>query len=113
MTNFHPHPTNIFLIPQQIALFAPHPSLSSFSLPHLAGCMLGFDGTWHLKITAGNAWCASKWADVWAGKMRDGGGIERMKVEVDEVGMRKRGVEMAGEVLGVKFWMGRGDVRVS
>jgi hypothetical protein len=64
--------------------------MKMFRFEHVAGFLIGYDGSWHLKVTASNAYSNSKWPDVWAGKFEDRGGVTKMTVEVEMDEMMKR-----------------------
>jgi hypothetical protein len=85
--------------------------MKAFRFEHLAGFLIGYDGSWHLKVTASNAYCTSKWSEVWAGKFEDHGGVTKMTVEVEAKDMEKRASVMAEYMLETKFWELKADIR--
>ena len=56
-----------------------------YRFEHVAGFLIGYDESWHLKVTASNAYSAPKWPDVWAGKFECHGGVAKMTIENEEV----------------------------
>ena len=84
-----------------------------YGFEHVAGFLIGYDGSWHLKVTAGNAYCNPKWPDVWAGKFESYGGIAKMAVEMEEVEMAKRASILAEAVLKNKYWELKTDIKVT
>ncbi|EOA82710.1 uncharacterized protein SETTUDRAFT_95924 [Exserohilum turcica Et28A] len=91
--------------------FEHHTSIKRFRFEHLAGCLVGYDGAWQLRVTASNAYAATRWGDVWAGKFACEGGVAKMTVEVDEEGMAGRGAVLACEIVAGRYWEGRVDVK--
>lgn len=97
----------------KIGTFENHNSMKAFRFEHLAGYRIGYDGSWHLKVTACNAYCASKWPGVWAGKFEDHGGVTKMNVEAEEKDMEKRGSILAEYMLEGKFWELKAEVKTT
>jgi hypothetical protein len=101
----------------KVATFEHHTTLKTFRFEHLAGFLIGYDGSWHLKCTAGNAYAAPRWGDVWAGKMQCKGGVDKMHVErADDdtdggEGMRLRAGVMASKMVKARFWECKVDVK--
>ncbi|KAF3002112.1 hypothetical protein E8E13_009893 [Curvularia kusanoi] len=60
-----------------------------FGFEHLVGVAIGWDGSWHLIKSAGNAFCEAKWPEVWAGKYRGLGGVNDIKVELEGMVVEK------------------------
>ena len=87
--------------------------MRAFRFEHLGGFLIGYDGSWHLKATASNAYSASKWPEVWSGKFKDRGGVTKMTVEVEELAMMKRASELADLMLTTKFWELKADVKMT
>jgi hypothetical protein len=87
--------------------------MKSFRFEHMAGFLIGYDGSWHLKVTASNAYSSTKWPDVWAGKFEDHGGVARMTVEVEDAGMAKRASTLAEYMLTTKFWEFKADIKTT
>jgi hypothetical protein len=75
-----------------------------YGFDHVAGLLIGYDGVWHLKITAGNAYSNPKWNDVWAGKFDSYGGLAKMSVETEDADMAKRASAFAQAILDGRFW---------
>ncbi|RMZ71687.1 hypothetical protein GMOD_00006829 [Pyrenophora seminiperda CCB06] len=75
-----------------------------YRFERVAGCLIGYDGAWHLKTTLTNGYAAVKWSDVWNGKFECQGGVAKMRVDYEEVG-RERSAEALGAVVIVgKYW---------
>ncbi|KAL6706623.1 hypothetical protein ACN47E_005379 [Coniothyrium glycines] len=96
-----------------VGTFEHHIALKVYGFEHLAGFLIGYDGSWHLKITAANAYSNPKWPDVWAGKFESYGGVAKMSVEIEEAGMAKRAHEMATAILADKYWELKVDVKTT
>jgi hypothetical protein len=79
----------------------------------LAGFLIGYDGSWHIKLTAGNAYSNPKWPEVWSGKFESYGGVAKMTVEVEELDMVKRASELADSMLKNRFWELKTDVKTT
>ncbi|KAF2133172.1 hypothetical protein P153DRAFT_331643 [Dothidotthia symphoricarpi CBS 119687] len=94
-----------------IGLFEHHQSLKVYGFEHIAGLLIGYDGSWHLKVTAGDAYSNPKWPDVWAGKFESYGGISKMVVELDEVGMERRASVMGESILRGRYWGCKKDIK--
>lgn len=92
---------------------AHHSSLKIFQFEHVAGFLIGYDGSWHLKVTAGGACSNNKWPDVWAGKFDSYAGIATMSVEGDEEGMAKRAWLLADLMLSKKYWELKSDIKMT
>jgi hypothetical protein len=87
--------------------------MKSFRFEHVAGFLIGYDGSWHLKVTASNAYSNTKWPDVWAGKFEDYGGVACMTVEVEDTDMAKRACTLAEYMLTTKFWEFKADIKTT
>jgi hypothetical protein len=87
--------------------------MKSFRFEHVAGFLIGYDGSWHLKVIASDAYCTNKWPDVWAGKFEDRGGITKMTVEADEESMAKSSSILAKYILTSKCWERIADVKTT
>jgi hypothetical protein len=87
--------------------------MKSFRFEHVAGFLIGYDGSWHLKVTASNAYSSTKWPEVWAGKFEDHGGVSRMTVEVEDADMAKRASTMAEHMLTTKYWELKADIKMT
>ncbi|KAH7400759.1 hypothetical protein DE146DRAFT_717593 [Phaeosphaeria sp. MPI-PUGE-AT-0046c] len=96
-----------------VGTFENHTSMKSFRFEHLGGFLIGYDGSWHLKITASNAYSASKWPEVWSGKFEDRGGVLRMTVEVEESALMKRASLLAEFMLTTKYWELKTDIKTT
>jgi hypothetical protein len=79
----------------------------------LAGFLIGYDGSWHVKLTAGHAYSNPKWPEVWSGKFESYGGVAKMTVEVEEQDMAKRASELADSMLKNRFWELKADVKTT
>jgi hypothetical protein len=87
--------------------------MKSFRFEHVAGFLIGYDGAWHLKVTASNAYCSSKWPDVWAGRFEDRGGITQMTVETEDASMAKRSSVLAECMMATRYWEKVNDVKMT
>jgi len=87
--------------------------MKAFRFEHVAGFLIGYDGAWHLKVTASNAYSSSKWPDVWAGKFEDRGGVTKMTVEIEEHAMAGRASTLAEYVLATKYWELKADIKTT
>ncbi|CAO2647872.1 Nn.00g087940.m01.CDS01 [Neocucurbitaria sp. VM-36] len=96
-----------------IGTFEHHKSLKVYGFEHVAGFLIGYDGAWSLKITAGNAYSNPKWPDVWAGKFESYGGIANMSVEAGELEMARRASTLAESILANKYWELKTDVKAT
>lgn len=97
----------------KVGTFEHHTSLKVYGFQHIAGFLIGYDGSWHLKITAGNAYSNVKWTDVWAGKFESYGGIGKMTVEVAEIEKAKRASELADALIRAQYWDLKTDVKTT
>jgi hypothetical protein len=97
----------------QIGTFEHHTSMKAYRFEHVAGFLIGYDGAWHLKVTATNACSAPKWPDVWAGKFECHGGVNKMTIESEEVDMAKRASDLAGMVIEGRYWELKADVKMT
>ncbi|OAL49427.1 hypothetical protein IQ07DRAFT_568342 [Pyrenochaeta sp. DS3sAY3a] len=88
-----------------IGTFTRHTALKVFGFDHVVGLLIGYDGSWHLKATTGNAFSAPKWPDIWLGKFEGYAGMGRMSVEVEEEDMARRAGRLAEQILEERFWM--------
>jgi hypothetical protein len=87
--------------------------MKAYRFEHVAGFLIGYDGSWHLKVTASNAYSAPKWPEVWAGKFECHGGVAKMTVEVDEMDMEKRASVLACAIIDGKYWASKVDVKTT
>jgi hypothetical protein len=87
--------------------------MKSFRFELIAGFLIGYDGSWHLKVTASNAYSSTKWPDVWAGKFEDHGGVARMTVEVEDADMVKQASILADYMLSTKYWELKTDIKTT
>lgn len=97
----------------KIGTFENHSSLKVYGFQYVAGVLIGLDGSWHLKITAENAYANPKWNEIWAGKFDSYGGITKMLVEVEGDSMAKQASGLADSILGNKFWELKTDVKAT
>lgn len=84
-----------------------------FGFEHVAGFLIGYDGSWHLKATAGNAFSNPKWPDVWSGKFENYAGMGRMAIELKENEMKNRASKLAESMLKAKYWELSSNIRAS
>ncbi|KAF9697054.1 hypothetical protein EKO04_004984 [Ascochyta lentis] len=96
-----------------IGLFTHHTSFKAFGFEHVAGLLIGYDGCWYVKATAGNAFSSTKWAEVWSGDFECYGGVAKMVVEREERGMQDRASMLAASMLAQRFWEFKVDVKVT
>ncbi|KAH7380784.1 hypothetical protein BKA66DRAFT_419484 [Pyrenochaeta sp. MPI-SDFR-AT-0127] len=96
-----------------IGLFEHLKSLKVFGFEHVAGLLIGYDGSWHLKITANDAYSNPKWPEVWAGKFQSFGGLTKMIVEVEDIAMAKRASILAKTMLEHKYWELKTDIKIN
>ncbi|KAF2028070.1 hypothetical protein EK21DRAFT_114272 [Setomelanomma holmii] len=96
-----------------VGTFESHTSMKTFRFEHVAGFLIGYDGSWHLKVTASNAYSSPKWPDVWAGKFEDRGGVTKMSVECDEEGMGKQASSLAESMLAMRYWQAKVDIKTA
>jgi hypothetical protein len=87
--------------------------MKAYRFEHVAGFLIGYDGSWHLKVTASNAYCAPKWPDVWAGKFECHGGVAKMAIEVEEIDTAKKASVLAGSIIDGKYWELKTDVKTT
>jgi len=87
--------------------------MKKYRFEHVAGFLIGYDGSWHLKITAGNAYADAKWQDVWAGRFVCLGGVAQMVIEVEEEAMARRASRLADLMLKQRFWELKVDVKTT
>ncbi|KAI4626391.1 uncharacterized protein J4E87_004893 [Alternaria ethzedia] len=95
-----------------IGTFEHHTSMKAYRFEHVAGFLIGYDGSWHLKVTASNAYSAPKWPDVWAGKFECHGGVAKMTIETEEMEMAKRASALATAMIGGRYWELKTDVKM-
>jgi hypothetical protein len=87
--------------------------MKAYRFEQVAGFLIGYDGSWHLKVTASNAYSAPKWPDVWAGKFECHGGVAKMTVEVEENETSKKASVLASTVIDGKYWELKTDVKTT
>lgn len=87
--------------------------MKTYRFEQVAGFLIGYDGSWHLKVTASNAHSAPKWAHVWAGKFTCYGGVAKMTVETEQLHMAKRASDLAGIVIHSKYWELKTEVKIT
>ena len=87
--------------------------MKAYRFEHVAGFLIGYDGSWHLKVTASNAYSCAKWPDVWAGKFEDRGGVTKMTIEADEGAMAARASALADCLLTMKHWELKTDIKMT
>jgi hypothetical protein len=87
--------------------------MKSFRFEHIAGFLIGYDGSWHVKVTASNAYSSSKWPDVWSGKFEDRGGVTKMSVEVEQDTMARRASVLAEYMLSTKYWELKTEIKMT
>ncbi|KAI4693354.1 uncharacterized protein J4E88_001725 [Alternaria novae-zelandiae] len=96
-----------------IGTFENHTSMKAYRFEHVAGFLIGYDGSWHLKVTASNAYSAPKWPDVWAGKFECHGGVAKMTIETGETEMAKRASALAAAMIDGRYWELKTDVKLT
>ncbi|CBY00090.1 hypothetical protein LEMA_P076790.1 [Plenodomus lingam JN3] len=96
-----------------VGTYEHHTTLKAYRFERVAGFLIGYDGVWHLQVTAADAYCNAKWAEVWAGKFFDYGGVTQMVVEGEVGRMEKRAGELAGAIVRGRFWGLKCDVKVT
>jgi hypothetical protein len=87
--------------------------MKTYRFELVVGFLIGYDGSWHLKVTASNAYSAAKWPDVWAGKFECHGGVAKMTVEVEEDDTAKRASVLASTIINAKYWKLKTDVKTT
>lgn len=97
----------------KVGTYENHTSMKAYRFEHLAGFLIGYDGSWHLKVTASNAYCAPKWPEVWSGKFECHGGVAKMSVEVGDLNTAKRAATLAGVMVESKYWELKVDVKTT
>ncbi|KAG9192634.1 hypothetical protein G6011_11368 [Alternaria panax] len=96
-----------------IGTFEHHKSMKAYRFEHVAGFLIGYDGSWHLKVAASNAYSTPKWPDVWAGKFECQGGVAKMTIENEEMAIAKRASVLAATVIGGRYWELKTDVKIT
>ncbi|KAF1947678.1 hypothetical protein EJ02DRAFT_439891 [Clathrospora elynae] len=96
-----------------VGTFEHHTSMKAYRFEHVAGFLIGYDGSWHLKVTASNAYSASKWPDVWTGKFECRGGVAKMTVEAEEMDMTKQASALADSIIASKYWKLKTDIKTT
>jgi hypothetical protein len=97
----------------QIGTYEHYTSLKIYKFEHVAGFLIGYDGSWHLKVTAGGACSNPKWPEIWAGKFESYPGVSAMTVEAEEVDMAKRASALAESMLAARFWELSADIKTT
>jgi hypothetical protein len=87
--------------------------MKAFRFEHIAGFLIGYDGSWHLKVTASNAYSKNKWPEVWSGKFEDRGGVTKMTVGSEEETMTKRASVLSECMLNNKYWELQVDIKTT
>jgi hypothetical protein len=87
--------------------------MKAYRFEHVAGFLIGYDGSWHLKVITSNAYSAPKWPDVWAGKFECHGGVSKMTIEIEEKKMARRASALATAVISGKYWELKTDVKMT
>ncbi|KAJ4377854.1 hypothetical protein N0V83_000684 [Neocucurbitaria cava] len=96
-----------------IGKFEHHKSLKVYGFEHVAGFLIGYDGSWNLKVIARNAYCNAKWTDVWAGKFDSYGGLVKMYIESEELGMAKTSSTLAESILENMYWEFKANIKAT
>ncbi|KAL1799974.1 hypothetical protein ACET3X_000316 [Alternaria dauci] len=96
-----------------IGTFEHHKSMKAYRFENVAGFLIGYDGSWHLKITASNAYSNPKWPDVWTGRFECHGGVAKMTIENEETNMAKRASILASAVISGKYWELKTDIKMT
>jgi hypothetical protein len=97
----------------QIGTYESYTSPKIYKFDHVAGFLIGYDGAWHLKATAGGACSNPKWPGIWAGRFDSYAGVSAMTVETEEVEMAKRASMLAESMLSERFWELKADVKTT
>ncbi|RYN68852.1 hypothetical protein AA0118_g1040 [Alternaria tenuissima] len=95
-----------------IGTFEHHKSMKLYRFEHVAGFLIGYDGSWHLKVTASNAYSAPKWPDVWAGKFECHDGVAKITIENEEMNMAKRASILVSTVISGRYWELKTDIKM-
>ncbi|CAE7214905.1 hypothetical protein CFE70_009850 [Pyrenophora teres f. teres 0-1] len=96
-----------------VGTFEHHTLMKAYRFERVAGFLIGYDGSWHLKATTSNAYSAAKWSDVWAGKFECHGGVSKMTVEFGEVEMAKNASALAVAMIGGNYWELKTDIKTA
>ncbi|KAH8732344.1 hypothetical protein GQ44DRAFT_602345 [Phaeosphaeriaceae sp. PMI808] len=96
-----------------VGTYEHHTSLKIFHFEHVAGFLIGYDGSWHLKVTASGACSNTKWPEVWAGKFESYPGVATMFVDVEDVPMARRASALAESILSNSFWELKSDAKTT
>jgi hypothetical protein len=107
------HSSALSHISLQIGTYEHYTSLKIYKFEHVAGFLIGYDGSWHLKVTAGGACSNPKWPEIWAGKFESYPGVSAMTVEAEEVDMAKRASALAESMLAARFWELNADIKTT
>jgi hypothetical protein len=107
------HSSALSHISLQIGTYEHYTSLKIYKFEHVAGFLIGYDGSWHLKVTAGGACSNPKWPEIWAGKFESYPGVSAMTVEAEEVDMAKRASALAESMLVARFWELNADIKTT
>ncbi|KAJ8112638.1 hypothetical protein OPT61_g5034 [Boeremia exigua] len=96
-----------------IGIFENHTSMKVFAFEHLIGLSICYDGSWRILKSAGNAVCDSKWPEVWSGRYRCLGGVNRMVAEYEHMEAEKvqRASMLAAKILEGEFQAAKLDVK--
>ena len=87
--------------------------MKSFGFEHVAGLLIGYDGSWHLKMMIGNGFSSTKWAEIWCGDFECYGGVTKMVVDRNESTMQERASALAEDLLDRRFWECKADVKAT
>jgi hypothetical protein len=87
--------------------------MKAYRFEHVAGFLIGYDGSWHLKATASNAYSNAKWPEVWSGKFKCHGGVAQMAAEFEEKGISRQASALAESILAQKYWEFKVDMQVT
>ena len=87
--------------------------MKAYRFERVAGYLIGYDGSWRLKVTASNAYSAAKWPDVWAGKFECHGGVSKMTVESGEMDMAKNASALAITMIEGNYWELKTDFKMT
>ena len=90
-----------------------HATMQSFGFEHVAGLLIGYDGSWYLKTTVCNAFASTKWTEVWKGDFECYGGVAKMVVDKNELAMQRRASMLADSLLVGRFWECKVDVKAT
>jgi len=87
--------------------------MKAYRFERVAGFLIGYDGSWLLKLTASNAYSAARWPHVWAGKFECHGGVAKMSVGYEEMDKARNASALAAAMIGGNYWELKTDVKLT